>query len=273
MNSNKYRIGDVSKMLHISDQMIRYYEKNGVIHPTRSKDGNYRMYSMEDVFFLFDAMRYKRWNINIGEISKLINEDYFHVLSNKLQTENIRLNKEIEDKIRLQKRLSEINEKLKICKYNIGKYWIAEKPEARYYYSGISKGDIYEKPELDDRMANQIFDPNNITYFDVYVEFEKKELVWWYKIDENYYQDLQIKDYGKSKKETTKLCLCTYVNMGEMGEFSDEILKDINRYMKENGYILNGIPRGMILGRGNEQKGKLCRIMELEIPVFIEATL
>ncbi|WP_326839095.1 FAD-dependent oxidoreductase [Clostridium aromativorans] len=37
-------MGDVSKILDISDQMIRYYEKLGVITPKRKGDGKYRYY-------------------------------------------------------------------------------------------------------------------------------------------------------------------------------------------------------------------------------------
>ena len=76
----KYRIGDVSKMLHISDQMIRYYEKNGVIHPERSGDGQYRLYSEMDVFLLFEAMKYKEWDISIPEINDMISNDYYTTL-------------------------------------------------------------------------------------------------------------------------------------------------------------------------------------------------
>lgn len=273
MNVNKFRIGDVSKMLHISDQMIRYYEKNGVIHPIRSKDGNYRLYSMEDVFLLFDAMRYKEWNINIGEIATVINEDYFRELSKRLQTESNRLREEIEAKILLQRRLTQINEKLTVCKYNIGKYWITQKIDARYYYSGISKGDEYESPTLDDRMVQQIFSTKNISYFDVCVEFAMDGLLWWYRIEEDYYKNLEIKDYGEIKKIPTQLCLCTYVDMGMMGEFSDEILHKVYAYMEQNKYTLDGVPRGIIIGRGNEERGKFCRIMELEIPIQVKETL
>ena len=75
----KYRIGDVSKMLHISDQMIRYYEKNGVIHPERSGDGQYRLYSGMDVFLLFEAIKYKEWDISIPEINDMISNAFVNI--------------------------------------------------------------------------------------------------------------------------------------------------------------------------------------------------
>ncbi len=72
----KYKIGEVSKILNISDQMIRYYEKCGVIKPDRS-EGNYRYYTDMDIFLLFEAMKYKEWNINIADINNMVSNDYY----------------------------------------------------------------------------------------------------------------------------------------------------------------------------------------------------
>lgn len=67
----EYKIGDVSKILNISDQMIRYYEKLGVIKPKRKGDGKYRYYDAMDVFWLYEAMKYKEWDINIAEVKDM----------------------------------------------------------------------------------------------------------------------------------------------------------------------------------------------------------
>lgn len=46
----EYKIGEVSKILNISKEMIRYYEKQGILKPSRKEDNNYRTYSVMDVF-------------------------------------------------------------------------------------------------------------------------------------------------------------------------------------------------------------------------------
>ena len=48
----EYKIGEVSKILNISKEMIRYYEKQGILKPSRKEDNNYRTYSVMDVFLL-----------------------------------------------------------------------------------------------------------------------------------------------------------------------------------------------------------------------------
>ena len=55
----EYKIGEVSKILNISKEMIRYYEKQGILKPSRKEDNNYRTYSVMDVFLLMEIIRYQ----------------------------------------------------------------------------------------------------------------------------------------------------------------------------------------------------------------------
>ena len=45
-----YKIGDVSEMLNMSSEMVRYYEKCGAIHPARNDNNQYREYCLNDIF-------------------------------------------------------------------------------------------------------------------------------------------------------------------------------------------------------------------------------
>ena len=46
----KYTIGEVANFLHLSRDMIRYYEKRGVIVSERNESNNYRTYDNMAVF-------------------------------------------------------------------------------------------------------------------------------------------------------------------------------------------------------------------------------
>lgn len=71
-----YSIGEVSELLHLSRDMIRYYEKQGTIHSKRNKTNNYRYYDEMDIFWLLEAMQHKSWGINISDISKVRMNQY-----------------------------------------------------------------------------------------------------------------------------------------------------------------------------------------------------
>ena len=72
----EYKIGEVSKILNISKEMIRYYEKQGILKPSRKEDNNYRTYSVMDVFLLMEIIRYQSIHFGIKDISELLNEHY-----------------------------------------------------------------------------------------------------------------------------------------------------------------------------------------------------
>ncbi|MCR5701799.1 MAG: MerR family transcriptional regulator [Lachnospiraceae bacterium] len=45
---DNFKIGELSKIFNICVDSIRYYEKVGILNPTRNEENNYRYYSIED---------------------------------------------------------------------------------------------------------------------------------------------------------------------------------------------------------------------------------
>ena len=48
----EYKIGEVSKILNISKEMIRYYEKQGILKPSRKEDNNLSYIFSHGCFFI-----------------------------------------------------------------------------------------------------------------------------------------------------------------------------------------------------------------------------
>ena len=67
----EYSIRNVAEFLHLSREMIRYYEKWGVLAPKRNEQNNYRCYTILDVFQLMDAIQYRSWGIPVKEMERL----------------------------------------------------------------------------------------------------------------------------------------------------------------------------------------------------------
>ena len=55
MNS-QYKIGDISRLFNLSSEMIRYYEKMGIIDPIRDEKNGYRYYSIFDIYILLECL-------------------------------------------------------------------------------------------------------------------------------------------------------------------------------------------------------------------------
>lgn len=260
------KIGDVSKFLHISDQMIRYYEKNGVISPKRSGNGNYREYTEMDVFLLFDALKYKEWNINIKDIHELVDSDYYNKLSELFDSFKMDLDNQIEYKTILKNKITSLQKDLKLCRYNLNHFWVDSVPAKMLFYSGTSQGDQYGNSELSKKIGDMLFSSKYISFFDLYAEFNDTHQTWYYSIEEQYYQQLNLKDYSYDVYQPEQYCLCTVINMGEKGEFSSNLLNPMLQFINQQGYKKMGNPFGIIIGRGNDNH-KFCRMMKVFIPI------
>ena len=66
----EYSIGEVSNILNLSKDMVRYYEKQGAIKASRNPENNYRTYETMEVFWLLEAVQHKSWGIPISEIAE-----------------------------------------------------------------------------------------------------------------------------------------------------------------------------------------------------------
>lgn len=67
-----YLIGDVAKLLPISKDTLRYYDKLGLVSPKKSTQNNYRYYTKEDLLTLTYVLVLKDLELPLEEIKLLI---------------------------------------------------------------------------------------------------------------------------------------------------------------------------------------------------------
>ncbi len=263
-----YKIGEVSKILNISKEMIRYYEKKGAIHPNRKSDNNYRTYSTMDVFLLMEINRYQALNFSVKEISKLLQDNYMEHYVNHLREYTKEIEKEISFKQLLKQRVKELADRATYSQLNIGNFWFKKIPEHDLLYMLKANNDHYDDFELTKKNRQIIFNDNNMAFFESFVIFEEKYETWWYGIQSEYSKALELK-YEDFQVLPSQVCLCTHIDMGEIGDFDRSCLIPIYQHIEKNGYTVSGKARGIIIGRGYNHE-RFQRIMEIQIPIEIE---
>lgn len=80
----KYQVGELAKLLGISSQMIRNYEKKGLLSPSRL-DSNYRSYEAPDLTLLFLLRKYRAFGYSLDEIKELVTQDSESLLDQETQ--------------------------------------------------------------------------------------------------------------------------------------------------------------------------------------------
>ena len=79
--NDSYKIKELSEILNISKQMIRYYEQCGVITPERSQENKYRIYHSMDFYELLEAVCLSKFDLNIKKIHEIKNTQAHFLVS------------------------------------------------------------------------------------------------------------------------------------------------------------------------------------------------
>ena len=78
----RYKIGDIARILDLSAETIRHYERLGIIHPEKSSQSSYRYYSAWDLLLLAACRHYRALGFSLDESAQLLeNTDNQDVLA------------------------------------------------------------------------------------------------------------------------------------------------------------------------------------------------
>lgn len=105
----KYQIGKVSRIICMSDEGVRNYEKVGIIKPEKDNDTGYRYYNVMDIVTLMSSKIFRNLGFTLRETSQIVNDyELCEIKKSLINKEN-----EIREKIKIEKlilkRLENIN--------------------------------------------------------------------------------------------------------------------------------------------------------------------
>lgn len=66
-----YTIGEIGKLLGLSRDAIRFYERKGLVHPLINSNNRYRLYTFKNVLELLDIIYYRHLDIPVDTIYDL----------------------------------------------------------------------------------------------------------------------------------------------------------------------------------------------------------
>ncbi len=68
-----YKIGDMAKLLGLSQEALRKFERRGLITPVKDEENGYRYYGTLDITSLIRCRSYHRYGFSMNEIAGLMN--------------------------------------------------------------------------------------------------------------------------------------------------------------------------------------------------------
>lgn len=126
--TSKYLIGDVAKMLDISAETIRFYEKEGLIAPQKDEKNNYRYYSINDITQLNDILFLRELGLGIKDIKETLGGTNSKDLRLFCQKKRQEIEKGIRHQTMLLHRLTGIERTNQVVERSLGIYTIKAFP-------------------------------------------------------------------------------------------------------------------------------------------------
>ena len=169
----------------------------------------------------------------------------------------------------LADRLDELRTNMLLSTRNIGCFWVENIPSAYHCHLVTGHRDEYEQINLSEKSSSFIFSDRHLPFFDNGLIVEEDGVNWEMCVQEKYVASFEEEIPDDFTKTCGEVCLCTHIDIGEIGSFKQDIFSVLPQYAEEHGFrVRDGAKvRGILLGRGYED-GEFRRIVKLFRPIL-----
>ena len=129
----RYKIGDVAKILGISPDLLRYYEKKGVVKPVKDQNNDYRYYEPWDINFLIDCLWYKNFGFGIEQVAQIVNKSNYEDIVSMMEEKDAEIEASIQWQEMLLRRMRQYLQNIRTIKDYLGKCDLVYSPEIVRY--------------------------------------------------------------------------------------------------------------------------------------------
>ncbi|MCD8211774.1 MAG: MerR family transcriptional regulator [Oscillospiraceae bacterium] len=266
----KYKIGEVSHILGISPDLLRYYEKKGIVHPRKGATNDYRYYEAWDINFLMDCIWYKGFHFSLEQVSHIISDSTADEIADQLDMKIRELKEQSRRNELLVRRAGEQRADLMRLENQLGKCVLRNSPEFVRYLN--RRGDVYDSGEELQNVSQEWLEYMPFTHrcFEIPVSAVQQDqgagrVRWGFSLTPDYIRELGVKTGPPVEHVKSRKCIYTVFTSQGKGQFSPRKLQYVFQYASEH----NLKPEGMICGNllaSLQYKGKLTGFFEAWVP-------
>ncbi|MGM0216458.1 MerR family transcriptional regulator [Enterococcus sp. AZ109] len=276
--NKKYKIGDISKLLNIPVQTLRFYEEKKIISPSKDDKSGYRYYDAWTINDLMDALILRKCDFSLQQTESIIkNQSLDNVCEEFDKKEEILLDKM--DTLRaMLDAVSTSRMKMQNFKYYLGKVIKCKNPDLVFHrYREKDMLQTSEKSQDLESLSKELTPwiealPAAIPTF--YIPFpslnhvSKQETPYWwgfsiaYELSSKYYlQPGNGNEYIPSVN-----AIYTVFEANEEGTFINSFYEQVYTKIVEEGYIISGSPFGRLIAK-TQQSNTYRRYFEVWVPI------
>ncbi len=262
----KYKIGDVARILGISADLLRYYEKKGVVTPMKDKLNDYRYYDAWDINFLMDCLWFKNFGFTIEQIADIVRTPRASDISDVLEYKEDELRSTIKRCELLLRRSGEHRQGLELIPALLGRCEISDSPEVIRYLNRF--GDEYLTNAGLERITQAWLRvlPFNHRYFEMAEDGHGEDYRWGFSLGPDYARELDFPLLPPFVRMPAQRSIHTVFKSRGKGNFSPRLLDYAFDYAKSKAMEVCGPARGVLLSSLLEN-GDFCGYFEAWLPI------
>ncbi|MCR4600700.1 MAG: MerR family transcriptional regulator [Clostridia bacterium] len=274
----KYKIGDISKILNMPAQTIRFYEDHGIVRPEKDSESGYRYYVSWDLNNLMDCMYLRSLDFSLSQVERIVNWcDMDDICLDYMEKENELLKKIEEYKVKLNV-LSEDRIRIQRFRQDMGKF--SRIPNPALIYHRFRNNDVIESVNgytisdgTMDEMHNWIrllplVKPTFMLQYHSGMEMddERPDCWWGWSLPADVAVQRGIDALSSNEylppMDSIHAVFSSKVRGGFRDAFKEQVLEPILR----DGYKLDGNPIGRLITRTHED-GEHRLYLETWVPI------
>lgn len=260
-----YLVGDLARILNLSSEMIRYYEKMNTLNPVRQEGSNYRIYSAKDILTLIMVMQMQSFQFKIKEIQKMktfSEKEWTPIFLDNLSRFREELMEELSYKNWLLLRINEVIDRDRFASINVGNSWVKQQfAHYRYPFLRINETEA-AKILLPDSVTRFLFSEKVLPFCDFTIELYENSQQWNLVILKEYGDYLKLPSTGQERLPST-LSACTIV---KGSQFTLQSCTELRQYVEQNHYKQNGAAEGMLCCGMPAETSK--HLVQIQIPIL-----
>ena len=265
-----YHIGLVARLLGISAEGLRLYEREGILQSKREKEGGYRYYQRLDITALLRARAYQKYGFSLRETGALLNTGDLALVERACRRREKELEEEIRRKTLLLDSLRETRSLTASLPDKLGKVERGERP-GLYRLEYMVENDLILPPARYDLFRRWAA----LSPF----PFPSQKNSWQALLEG---EDRSVAALGLLERDAVRLgavelasageylppcpCLCTVVKVaGETARCTD-YLDPLRQFVRREGIQVTGDPVSRAF-LSLDRKGSYTRYRQIWLPV------
>ncbi len=248
----KYKIGDVARILGVSPDILRYYEKKGVVSPMKGESNDYRYYDAWDINFLMDCLWFKNFGFSIDQIADIVRIPSVAELDGMLDAKEEELRAVIERTQLQLRRLEQHRRDLGRIETLLYRCEISDSPEFIRFINRV--GDAYDIGGGLKGLARQWLRalPFNSRYFEMNADAplpgSEDSYRWGFSLTREYADALRFEVSPPMAVIPSRKSIHTiFKNPGGRGGFAPSLLQYAIDFAEERGIRIFGPICGILL--------------------------